>query len=500
MSVTRKERSGQTAPTAVVAVAVLVVASASLGGVVGTVDAQTSPTVRVGGGTVEVGETTRVPIRLSEAPDGLAGYRLTVEVADPSVAAITAAAIPEEFGLTNASVGSDAAVLQASDTGRNVQPGATDIRLGTITLRGDAEGATSLAVSVEQVDADDGSRIVPTIREGRLTVEAGRPTNEPPRADAGNTLTVAAGDTVELDATGSNDPDGDALTYEWRQSGGPSVGLSDAETATPRFTAPNVSGGTTLTFEVTVTDAAGASASDEVTVAVAPGGRQLRMRLGESDMITASADSRVEVPIVVDRAPDGLARVEDVKVSVRDTSVATIDASTPLNNSTTAFPSSRTEVNGLEAGHVNYTASALSNASAPEPGTDVLVGTVVLTTKTSGKTRVVLDARTGFDRSSLSPDAEARRNATVGFRTIGTTLTVGTAFPGRENPPTDAQPSRPGLEDFDGDGRFTFLDVVEVLLTLGEIPADDRAKVNAVDYDDNGRFTFLDTVALLFRL
>ena len=64
--------------------------------------------------------------------------------------------------------------------------------------------------------------------------------NQAPTADAGGDQTVAGGSgTVNLDGTASSDPDGDALTYAWTQTGGAGVTLSGADTATPSFTAPS---------------------------------------------------------------------------------------------------------------------------------------------------------------------------------------------------------------------------------------------------------------------
>jgi hypothetical protein len=77
--------------------------------------------------------------------------------------------------------------------------------------------------------------------------------NQAPTANAGADQTVASGATVNLDGTGSTDPDvGDTLNYAWSQTSGPSVTLSDPTSATPSFTAPT--GPATLTFNLTVCD------------------------------------------------------------------------------------------------------------------------------------------------------------------------------------------------------------------------------------------------------
>ena len=91
-----------------------------------------------------------------------------------------------------------------------------------------------------------------------------------PLADAGGDLTVASGERVNLDGSGSRDPEGEALSFRWQQTDGNPVILSG--TATPRlsFTAP--AGPAELGFRLRVEDPDGLSASDEVRVFVsAPG-------------------------------------------------------------------------------------------------------------------------------------------------------------------------------------------------------------------------------------
>ncbi len=95
--------------------------------------------------------------------------------------------------------------------------------------------------------------------------------NQPPVANAGADQTAAGNTPVQLDGTGSSDPDGAIAHYAWTQQGGPAVTLANADTATPSFTAPNVSAPQTLVFQLVVADDKGAnSAPDTVSVSVNP--------------------------------------------------------------------------------------------------------------------------------------------------------------------------------------------------------------------------------------
>ena len=70
-----------------------------------------------------------------------------------------------------------------------------------------------------------------------------------------------------MNGSGSSAPDGDPLTYQWQQTAGtPLIALSNANTATASFTAPNQD--TTLTFQLTVSDGRGGTAADTAVVTV----------------------------------------------------------------------------------------------------------------------------------------------------------------------------------------------------------------------------------------
>jgi len=100
------------------------------------------------------------------------------------------------------------------------------------------------------------------------TPETACPANLPPVADAGMNFAVDEGAVATLSAAGSSDPEGGTLDYSWSQIGTPAVALQGAATATPSFTAPEVAADTDLTFELTVTDQNGLTATDTVTATV----------------------------------------------------------------------------------------------------------------------------------------------------------------------------------------------------------------------------------------
>jgi len=95
------------------------------------------------------------------------------------------------------------------------------------------------------------------------------PSNLPPVAEAGDGVVVDEGVVVTLTGAAS-DPDGTVASTVWTQVGGPAVTLSDPSALQPTFTAPTTSALVSLTFQLTVTDDEGATASDVVVVTVAP--------------------------------------------------------------------------------------------------------------------------------------------------------------------------------------------------------------------------------------
>jgi hypothetical protein len=86
----------------------------------------------------------------------------------------------------------------------------------------------------------------------------------PPIADAGPDQLGIPASTVTLNGSGSHDPNGEALTFQWIQEGGPTVAIANANQAIATFTAV---AGQNYTFRLTVrnTDNQTASARTRVT-------------------------------------------------------------------------------------------------------------------------------------------------------------------------------------------------------------------------------------------
>ncbi len=103
---------------------------------------------------------------------------------------------------------------------------------------------------------------IPRLRYEVLTRRT-RTGNDPPVVDAGpDQIGVTAG-LVTLDGSNSYDPDGDPITFQWLQIGGPNVSLSGANTSKATFTAAD---GQLYSFRLSVKDDKGAEARGRVTV------------------------------------------------------------------------------------------------------------------------------------------------------------------------------------------------------------------------------------------
>jgi hypothetical protein len=94
--------------------------------------------------------------------------------------------------------------------------------------------------------------------------------NSTPVANAGDDQIVNERTVITLDGNESFDVDGDALTFSWKQTGGPiSVQLVGADTTNPTFIAPDISvNDASITFELKVVDTHGSFSTNTVNITI----------------------------------------------------------------------------------------------------------------------------------------------------------------------------------------------------------------------------------------
>jgi hypothetical protein len=123
--------------------------------------------------------------------------------------------------------------------------------------------------------------------------------NAGPVADAGTDQEVMTGEMVKLDGTKSYDDVGDALSFEWRQTAGTTVLLSDPSGSQPEFCAYTAD---IYTFELTVHTDSTTSNPDYVIIVVHPlnhapiaiAGVDLTAQVGESVYLDGLASHDID--------------------------------------------------------------------------------------------------------------------------------------------------------------------------------------------------------------
>jgi large repetitive protein len=213
--------------------------------------------------------TNRARLTLT-ASDGLGAGSATVTITirdvnrAPTVSARASAVGPTTVALTGTAVDLDGDPL----TVHWQQTGGASVSL----QGGDSANATFAApADVNQTMSFDF-----TASDGVLSAVAHvtfkvNELNSAPTAHAGLARSVKAGERVSLDGSASTDPDGDTLTASWTLDSGPAAAITSADRLQASFVAPEVTASTDLVFRLTVSDPAGATSTDTVTLTVLPG-------------------------------------------------------------------------------------------------------------------------------------------------------------------------------------------------------------------------------------
>ncbi|RLM95293.1 CARDB domain-containing protein [Haloarcula sp. Atlit-7R] len=378
----------------------------SVVGPVGTAAAAgtTAVTLESGSDSVAVNETTTFDV-VVDSDGGVGAAELGIAVDDPTVASITDIAVAGGSTSSQTDVSADGASASIAYFGVDT-PDSGDVTIVTVTLQGEGEGTTDVSVTPREENAavllfdESGAPYsVSSAGSTTLSVTADQDTNSPPTADAGDDVTVESGATVALDATGSTDDDGSVVSYEWTQTGGPTGALSDAATATPTVTAPDIESTTTLTYEVTVTDDSGTTDTDAVSVTVTPSdddatqpdeGAATDVTLAPSQQSVSSGASTT-VDVVLSDADGGVGAAE-MSVSVDDPAIASITDVTVQGNPDSAFVNASIAADGSDV-TVEYATADTAN------GDDVAILTLSLAGAQTGTAALSVDDIAVYDET-----------------------------------------------------------------------------------------------------
>ncbi|HZI11220.1 MAG TPA: myxosortase-dependent M36 family metallopeptidase [Myxococcus sp.] len=218
-----------------------------------TADTELTFQVTVSDGTLTASQNVVVTVRhVNRAPVANAGMAAAVAARASATLDGRGSSDPEGTTVTYAwtQVGGPAVTLTGANT---AQPSFTapDVKASTeLTFR--------LVVS-------DGS--LTSSATVVITVTA---SNRAPVAK-GNIILNGSQTSMTLDGSGSSDPDADALTYKWEQTGGPAVQLGNPNQAVLSVDVPKFKGkSATFSFKLTVTDARGGTHSATVEATATP--------------------------------------------------------------------------------------------------------------------------------------------------------------------------------------------------------------------------------------
>ena len=245
--------------------------------------------------------------------------------------------------------------------------------------------------------------------------------NIAPVANAGSDKTSNADTLVFLDGTDSIDTDGTITSYEWTQTAGTKVTLTNSSSATPSFTTPSTAD--TLSFKLTVTDNKGATATDYVNVTVS--GEKSNYKPTANAGSDRSVNSSVIVTLDGSASSDTDGSIVSYKwkqtggtqVSLTNDDTSTPSFTAPSTTDTVTFKMTVTDSMGATASdYVQVSVTSAITGSAPSAPTGV--------TATAGNGQVNISWTSVSDATSYNIYWSTSTGVT---KTSGTKLTGGTS-------------------------------------------------------------------------
>jgi len=204
-------------------------------------------------------ETREVSITLSSLPKALAGYKLSVEIADPVATFVEGSvSFANQATLKTSNVNGEKLTIQQGFIQNLPQPKSDELELATVTIEASQPGEAEVGITVQQVDGQGGTVIETQTEPGHVTVQI--PGQSPEPAIAADPSNPATGQTVTFDASGTSDPDDAIASYTWTVDG---EQVGTGATLEHAFDEPGAH-----TVTLAVADEAGNEASTERAITV----------------------------------------------------------------------------------------------------------------------------------------------------------------------------------------------------------------------------------------
>lgn len=115
--------------------------------------------------------TQTTSVYVDTLPTGLSGYNITLTVGDSAIADIYSITEPSWGSIhITGSTPAASAFIQVADLSDAIDAGDSHVKLCDVTVRGIAAGSTTISITVNQMDDDDGDAVSPSVSNGLIAV------------------------------------------------------------------------------------------------------------------------------------------------------------------------------------------------------------------------------------------------------------------------------------------------------------------------------------------
>ena len=122
--------------------------------------------------TTGIGYAVDAPIVLDSAPNGIAGFEMTISLGNPAVATIDSVVIPPGFGITHIEQVSTSEVkIMGADLAQALQGSLSGVTLVTVNMTTTKQGGSTIHIYLTRLEDDSGFPIENQVLDGSLSVK-----------------------------------------------------------------------------------------------------------------------------------------------------------------------------------------------------------------------------------------------------------------------------------------------------------------------------------------